>query len=308
MFWIILLGHQEEVRMEEAMIAVSGRAALNRINDIIFIRLRKKKISVLSIDDPESFGENISETVPDLMIISPDAFPAIHEEFSRVIVAESEDRRLAEALAGFMGETKQKDLRCPVIPYHHTRCALLVPAAADSRIHELIFSIASGLAERQIPFRMCIGFHACAGGDLILSLESCEAILNREPFVNRDVLFLDDYRSIPEGIRNRTVREACRYIETHFPNKIRLGTIAEHVHISSNYLDHLFTRETGMSMSSYLETVRLRNARKLILSTDGLLKEIARSCGFKNQSYFSKCFRQRYGCSPSEMRTRLRWV
>lgn len=57
---------------------------------------------------------------------------------------------------------------------------------------------------------------------------------------------------------------------------------------------------TDQSVSEYIQSIRLKRAAELILQQAGNLNEVAYQVGFKDPSYFSKCFRKQFDCLPSE--------
>ena len=58
---------------------------------------------------------------------------------------------------------------------------------------------------------------------------------------------------------------------------------------------------TGRSPVELLRTARLQRARQMLLTTDKNISEIAYEVGFSAPSYFTKCFRDEFGISPSEL-------
>jgi DNA-binding response OmpR family regulator len=60
---------------------------------------------------------------------------------------------------------------------------------------------------------------------------------------------------------------------------------------------------TGQPPSDFIRTLRLRRGAELLASKAGNVSEVAYRVGFKEPSYFSRCFSQAYGCSPSEYRS-----
>ena len=58
---------------------------------------------------------------------------------------------------------------------------------------------------------------------------------------------------------------------------------------------------TGLSPNEQLRKARLERARRLLKSKSGTVSEIAYQVGFSTPSYFSKCFKEEYGCSPGEI-------
>jgi len=58
---------------------------------------------------------------------------------------------------------------------------------------------------------------------------------------------------------------------------------------------------TGKSPSIYIRAIRLAKAKKMIEEHAGNISEIAYSVGFNSPTYFSKCFKEEFGYSPSEI-------
>jgi AraC-like DNA-binding protein len=60
----------------------------------------------------------------------------------------------------------------------------------------------------------------------------------------------------------------------------------------------------GENLSSYLNRLRIEKASHMLLDTDLSLSDIAGSCGFEDQSWFSKTFKAFTGVSPGKYRSR----
>lgn len=59
---------------------------------------------------------------------------------------------------------------------------------------------------------------------------------------------------------------------------------------------------TGESIAVYIRSVRLQQARQLLVETDLKISEIAYEVGFKDLAYFSKCFTKKFGQTPKKFR------
>lgn len=92
------------------------------------------------------------------------------------------------------------------------------------------------------------------------------------------------------------------YIESNYMMDISLNDLAEFVHLNPEYLSRHFKKQTGTNFSSYLMAYRINKAALLIRETPEKIYEISLQVGFNNFAYFSKCFRDTYGCSPMEWR------
>lgn len=78
--------------------------------------------------------------------------------------------------------------------------------------------------------------------------------------------------------------------------------IADILSLNANYVGITFKRTAGMSISQYINHVRMENAIYLIKNTLIPIQEIAETVGYSDQFYFSKKFKQLYGMSPSSCR------
>ena len=72
--------------------------------------------------------------------------------------------------------------------------------------------------------------------------------------------------------------------------------------VTLTHFRRLFKELTRLSPTQYVIQCRLSRAANLLITTDFLLAEIAESCGFENQFYFSKLFKRHYLVSPREYR------
>lgn len=65
---------------------------------------------------------------------------------------------------------------------------------------------------------------------------------------------------------------------------------------------------TGMTPSEFIRLIRLRHAEQLLVKSQLSISEIAYNTGFSSQRYFSKCFKELYGCIPSEYKNRKKYT
>ncbi len=81
-----------------------------------------------------------------------------------------------------------------------------------------------------------------------------------------------------------------------------LGYLAEELGRSANYLNTIFSRETGRGIAAALRMRRLEHARELLETTHHPVKYIYEQCGFTRQNYFAAAFRRESGMTPLEYR------
>ena len=75
---------------------------------------------------------------------------------------------------------------------------------------------------------------------------------------------------------------------------------AESMHMSRTQLHRKLKAIIGMSTSEFIRTQRLKLALTLLKKSDATVSEIAYQVGFNTPSYFIKCFKEIYNCTPSD--------
>ncbi len=92
------------------------------------------------------------------------------------------------------------------------------------------------------------------------------------------------------------------YILRHLHYEISLKEIADHAGLSETYFSALFKKETGETVSTFIQQSRVREAESLLRYSEYSLMEIAEYLGFCSQSHFSKTFRRYAGVTPGQYR------
>ncbi|OUP79847.1 hypothetical protein B5F07_21530 [Lachnoclostridium sp. An169] len=97
--------------------------------------------------------------------------------------------------------------------------------------------------------------------------------------------------------------EVKKYIVENFrdPN-ISLERLADEFGGSPNYMGRLFKKDTGISVSEYINEIRLREVMKELRETNRPAKEVAEQCGFISSNYFYTYFRKKTGMTPQTYR------
>lgn len=94
--------------------------------------------------------------------------------------------------------------------------------------------------------------------------------------------------------------KALRFLEKNFAAQLTCGQVADAVGLSASHLSQLFRRHYGTSMIRCLNEIRIRQAKTMICSGIFTLQEVAEACGFRNEYYFSRVFKQYTGTPPGK--------
>lgn len=99
------------------------------------------------------------------------------------------------------------------------------------------------------------------------------------------------------------VEQARQYIEQHFMDAaLSLTTVADAVHLSPNHFSTVFKEKTGVGFSEYLTDIRIRQAKRLLCTTNLRASEVGEHVGYLNMNYFSMLFKKVTGMSPGQYR------
>lgn len=111
--------------------------------------------------------------------------------------------------------------------------------------------------------------------------------------------------AMERGVRAAWLKSAKSYIINNSSRRdLSIGVVATHLRITSRYLQRLF-ESRGSTFSAFLLEQRLARARRMLTErrfVQSAISTIAYEVGFGDLSYFNRCFRQRYGATPSDIR------
>ena len=101
------------------------------------------------------------------------------------------------------------------------------------------------------------------------------------------------------------VNKILSYISEHYMERIDLQHMSDRFYLSQNQIIRIVRERTGYTPHEYLIRFRLAKACELLQCTSTPVCEIGRAVGYGNNSHFSAAFRQLYGISPAEYRSRF---
>ena len=104
------------------------------------------------------------------------------------------------------------------------------------------------------------------------------------------------------ALENQIVAKAMRYMEENYDTAISIPDIANHCNISIPQLYRHFSTTNHEPPKNYLTKIRIRSAKRMLLSTDLSIGDIALQCGYASHAHFCYSFKEKEGMSPVEYR------
>ncbi|MBN2166341.1 MAG: response regulator [Marinilabiliaceae bacterium] len=153
-----------------------------------------------------------------------------------------------------------------------------------------------------------------AGADIYMTkpfdenilLATIERLLARKKELQEYIIRLTfaDPRNEPEDVRNNDqvfLKKVMTIVENNLSNdQLSVDFISEEIGISSTHLYRKIKSITNLSTNELIKKYRIKTASIMLKNNEGNVTEIMYSVGFSNLSYFSKCFKSEFGCTPKE--------
>jgi two-component system response regulator YesN len=143
----------------------------------------------------------------------------------------------------------------------------------------------------------------CGEEDILAYLDELTHISDYRRFLHGFTAKLCDYVSNKRYLKFTSIlRKVICYIEQNYTDEnLNLERIADHIGMHPNYVSHLFKKEKGESLSGYICRYRIKKAAEAIGAADVFkISDIAYDVGFNDAHYFTTCFKNILGVTPSE--------
>jgi signal transduction histidine kinase/ligand-binding sensor domain-containing protein/DNA-binding response OmpR family regulator len=155
-----------------------------------------------------------------------------------------------------------------------------------------------------------------SGADLYLSkpfeMEILKSSLG-QLITSRQIIFNKFYEGISKmgqqkttTIDNDFMQKILNYINENINDpELSVEVLASVVFLSRSQLYRKIKTLTGVSVNEFIRNVRLEKARQLIENGNITINELSDKVGFSSGSYFTKCFKAKYGHIPTEKKSNL---
>lgn len=141
-------------------------------------------------------------------------------------------------------------------------------------------------------------FHDFRRQDYLLEYENLESLVDGIREIVKTILGFQVANS------SKDVTKAIReYIQTHFMENLTTRTISEKFHLNSTYLSTLFKEKSNMTLTAYIEGIRMENAKELLKNEGLSIADVAASVGYLDTNYFGKVFKKYSGITPGQYRS-----
>ncbi|MBN2657555.1 MAG: helix-turn-helix transcriptional regulator [Spirochaetales bacterium] len=102
--------------------------------------------------------------------------------------------------------------------------------------------------------------------------------------------------------KNGKVRLIIGFIGENYREDLTLTALADQFYMSPSYLSRLFHRETGFTLTDYVNHIRTLRAQRFLRESSEGIGQISRMCGFGSITHFGRIFKSISGMTPRDYR------
>ena len=145
------------------------------------------------------------------------------------------------------------------------------------------------------------------GLDIIIDrLYGCRTIKEVIAITQKQMEAYMQFISEDKGSLGFKVEATKDYILHHYSEEINLDILAKRLYLSTGYLSMIFKKETGENLNQFIKNTRLEKSAQMLSDTELTVNEISYQTGFRNISYYCRCFRRQYGVTPENYRKNIK--
>ncbi len=128
----------------------------------------------------------------------------------------------------------------------------------------------------------------------------------REYYLNK-VRFEPDSQQVKElDIDSQFIEKAILLVNENLQNEdFGIETMVDQLFMSQSTLFRKIKSLTGLSITAFVRSVRLKKAAQIVLQSNLKLSQVAQEVGFNDYKHFKKSFQQQFGCLPSEYKSKI---
>ena len=98
------------------------------------------------------------------------------------------------------------------------------------------------------------------------------------------------------------VQKMVQLVNAEITSALSLSTIAKKMNMNASYLSNLFKRETGMTITYFINQQKVRQAAEYLKESQISIAQVSERVGIHDVNYFARIFKKHLGMSPSDFR------
>jgi AraC-like DNA-binding protein len=102
--------------------------------------------------------------------------------------------------------------------------------------------------------------------------------------------------------------KATQFLDDNCTRSITMNELSDYMSFHRSYISTVFKKAHGLSPTEYIAKIRMKEAAKLLTTTEKTIEEISINLNFNSSAHLSQMFKSIYGTSPSQFRKQYTFV
>ncbi len=271
-----------------------------------------------ALADIKSRGESLAEQakLPDLpqhlaeseraKLLLVEDNPELAEFYRQILSQYYQVSVINDAKAGFAAAQSESPalIICDVMLGEHNGFDFLKAVRSDAKTQHLPVIMLTAKADHDSKLK---GYQLGANDYIVKPVMANELVIR----VNNQLTLLNNSKKRPKDtqqfgrqrelqMEDKLISAYLSFIEMHYSDAdLTTEQISNALYVTRRQMERKVKQHLDMTPNQYLMNYRLNQALSM-LEQGQKVKEVYGPCGFSSHAYFSKRFKEKYGCSPSE--------
>ncbi|MDH5400697.1 MAG: AraC family transcriptional regulator [Cyclobacteriaceae bacterium] len=142
------------------------------------------------------------------------------------------------------------------------------------------------------------------GYQRVIKLKTEHLVIEVIRYILKQKLFVEKMATNSTYFKDPRLIKLFKFIKDNLGGELTNKRLAEVAQVSEDYVGQYFKTLTGINPQDYIEYQRMEYAVQLLRETKSSIRDIGRSCGYKDTAYFCRRFKMMYGIPAGKMRKR----
>ena len=148
--------------------------------------------------------------------------------------------------------------------------------------------------------------------DLILTLNTNQGEFKKEfdygIMLTVLSMLLNDIELLNRQVHDDRVNEIFNFCDENYNKNLTIEMVAKHLLVSKAYVSYIFTKIIKINFRTYINSIRLSKAIKMLKETNLTITEIAFESGFESLRTFNRVFQKEMKISPLKYKKQRFWL
>lgn len=138
--------------------------------------------------------------------------------------------------------------------------------------------------------------------NLIQALNDIKTLVDLMEFIKKMLESVSNQYKNSDAKENNYCELAKKYLDENYMIDMNITDVADHLDISYSYLSRIFRTRTGITLTDYLNSVRINKSKEYLNNTFLTLSEISEKVGYNNVQSYQRFFKKYMNLTPGDFR------